>query len=227
MQNNLQSYNEELFNHYARLGKAISSSMRLAILDVLAQGPRSVELLASHTGGSVANISRHLQILREAKFVLGKRHGRTITYHLADNSVATFLEHLRQFGETHVLEIERTKQDFIESRIGFDAVSKDELLRRVSEGEAVAIDVRPVEEYEANHLTGAISVPLEQLEQMLEEIPKDRDVVAYCRGPHCVLSVEAVNYLRKHGYRAHRIDMGPHEFHELGFELMSTTGNAG
>lgn len=224
MAGSIDHFNEELFGHYARIGKAIACGKRLEILDVLTQGPRSVEVLATRTGATVANTSRHLQILRGAKLVAGKRNGRVITYRIAGHGVETFLRQLRQFAELHLLEIGQTKQDFIESRIGFDPVDRNELLRRVRDGEAIAIDVRPSEEFAEGHLGGAISVPLDDLKKLLKSIPMDRDVVAYCRGPHCVLSVEAVEFLRKRGYRAHRIDMGPREWRELGFPIQTAAG---
>lgn len=221
MNQNLREYDDVLFEHYARVGKAFSSATRVEMLDILCNGPRSVEVLASQMGESVANISRHLQLLREARLVIGKRQGRSVLYRIADTRVMTLLAQMREFAELHYLEIDKTRRDFCESRIGFDPVSKTELLRRLRDGEAIAIDVRPSEEYENAHLSGALSIPLDQLEELMKELPDDREIIAYCRGPHCVMSVEAAACLKELGYRAHAIDLGPSEWQASGFLLNS------
>jgi len=220
MNQNLREYDDVLFEHYARVGKAFSSATRVEMLDILSNGPRSVEVLASQMGESVANISRHLQLLREARLVIGKRRGRSVFYHITDSRVMTLLAQMREFAELHYLEIDKTRRDFCENRIGFDPVSKTELLQLLRDGEAIAIDVRPAEEYKTAHLSGALSIPLEQLEQLMKDLPDDREIIAYCRGPHCVLSVEAVQLLRNKGFRAHRVELGPAEFTNAGFSVV-------
>lgn len=217
----IEDYDSELFQHYSRVGHALASPKRMELLDLLAQGPGSVESLARRIGASIANTSRHLQILREGRFVVGRREGRSVIYRIADESVVAFLRELRSFADGHFLEIEKARKDFIEARIGFDPVDREELLRRVRDGEAIVIDVRPDEEFCAGHLAGALSIPLEEIERKLDRLPKDRDIVAYCRGPHCVLSVEAVQLLRNKGFRAHRVDLGPAEFINSGFLMVS------
>ncbi len=216
----IADYDRELFQHYSRIGHALSSPKRMELLDLLDQGPGSVESLAKRIGASVANTSRHLQILREGKFVIGRRQGRSVIYRIADESVTVFLGQLRSFAEGHFLEIEKARKDFIEARIGFDPVDREELLRRVRDGEAMVIDVRPDEEFGSGHLAGALSIPLDELERRLDQLPKDREIVAYCRGPHCVLSVEAVQLLRNKGFIAHRMDLGPAEFMSSGFSII-------
>mgnify|MGYP006295559051 CR=1 FL=1 len=217
----IKDYDSELFQHYSRVGHALSSPKRMELLDLLAQGPGSVESLAKRIGASIANTSRHLQILREGRFVIGRREGRSVIYRIGDESVTLFLGQLRSFADGHFLEIEKARKDFIEARIGFDPVDREELLRRVRDGEALVIDVRPDEEFGAGHLAGALSIPLDELERRLDQLPKDREIVAYCRGPHCVLSVEAVQLLRNKGFRAHRVDLGPAEFTNSGFSMVS------
>ncbi len=214
-----EKFPAEIFAHYSRIGHALASPKRLEILELLQQGPGNVEYLASRVEGTFANTSRHLQILREAKFVAGKREGRTVTYRIANSAVARFLENLRSFADAHFLEIQQARRDFVENRIGFDPVTKEELFRRMRDGEAIAIDVRPSEEYEAGHLLGAVSFPLEELERKLDCLPKDKEIVAYCRGPHCVLSVEAVRLLRGRGYMVHRMDCDLEAFKQHGFAV--------
>lgn len=216
-------YKDEIFRQFARVGKALASPKRVELLEVLSQGPRTVEVLARETDGTVANTSRHLQVLRGARLVEGDRSGHFVSYRVSDEKVSDFLRQFRFLSESRLAEVEVTTQAFLGERIGFEPVDRKELLRRVRSGEATVLDVRPREEYAAGHLPGAISVPLENLRKRLRGIPKDREIVAYCRGPHCVLAVEAVELLRKRGYRAQHLDLGVHDWRGLGFDIETTT----
>ena len=212
-------FKDEIFRQFARIGKALASPKRVELLDVLSQGPRTVEVLARESDCSVANTSRHLQVLRGARLVEGDRSGLFVTYRVSDERVSDFLRQFRLLAEARLAEVDATTQAFLGERIGFKPVGRKELLRQVRAGEVTVLDVRPREEYAAGHLPGAISVPLDDLRKRLRGIPKDREIVAYCRGPHCVLSVEAVELLRKRGYRAQRLDLGVHDWRGLGFDI--------
>lgn len=201
-------FKDEIFEQFARIGKAVASAKRIELLDLLSQGERHVEALAEVASISVANASQHLQILRAARLVETEKSGVFVTYRLAAPSVAEFVRQLRMLAENRLAEVEQTTRSFVEGRIGFDPVNRDELLRRVRKGEVTVLDVRPAEEFRAGHLPRALSVPLEDLEARMKDLPKDREIVAYCRGPYCVMAVEAVAQLRKQGFRAVRLDMG-------------------
>jgi rhodanese-related sulfurtransferase/DNA-binding transcriptional ArsR family regulator len=201
-------FKDEIFEQFARIGKAVASAKRIELLDLLSQGPRHVDALAETASISVANVSQHLQILRAARLVETEKSGVFVTYRLADPSVAEFVRQLRMLAENRLVEVEQTTRSFIEGRIGFDPVNREELLRRVRKGEVTVLDVRPAEEFRAGHLPRALSVPLEDLEARMKDLPKDREIVAYCRGPYCVMAVEAVARLRKQGFRAVRLDLG-------------------
>ena len=212
-------FKDEIFEQFARIGKAVASAKRIELLDLLSQGERHVEALAEAASISVANASQHLQILRAARLVETEKSGVFVTYRLADPSVAEFVRQLRMLAENRLAEVEQTTRSFIEGRIGFDPVSREELLRRVRKGEVTVLDVRPAEEFRAGHLPRALSVPLEDLEAQMKDLPKDREIVAYCRGPYCVMAVEAVARLRKHGFRAVRLDLGVLDWQALGFPV--------
>jgi rhodanese-related sulfurtransferase/DNA-binding transcriptional ArsR family regulator len=202
-----RQFKDEIFEQFARIGKAVSSAKRIELLDLLAQGPRHVEALANESGITVANTSRHLQILRAARLVETERSGTFIKYRLADRSVADFVRQIRLLAESRLAEVERTLREFVVSRIGFEAVDQAELLRRVADGAVTVLDVRPPEEYEEGHLPRAICVPLEELQERMKEFPLDREIVAYCRGPYCVMAVEAVARLRERGFKAVRLEL--------------------
>lgn len=208
MANTNRRFKDEIFEQFARIGKAVASAKRIELLDVLSQGERHVEALADAANISVANASQHLQILRAARLVETEKSGVFVTYRLADHSVAEFVRQLRMLAENRLAEVEQTTRCFVEGRIGFDPVDRGELLRRVRRGEVTVLDVRPVEEFRAGHLPRALSVPLEELEARMKDLPKDREIVAYCRGPYCVMAVEAVARLRQQGFRAVRLEMG-------------------
>lgn len=205
-----------IYEQIARIGKATASAVRLEILDLLAQGPRTVEVLAGQIGQSVANTSHHLQLLRGARLVEAEKTGVYVTYRLADPQVEDFVLQLRTLAHARLTEIERVSRVYMKQRGALEAVGDDELLRRVKSGQVTVIDVRPSEEFEAGHIPNALSVPLPELKKRLRELPKGREVVAYCRGPYCVMALDAVAMLRAKGFRAHRLEHGVVEWRARG-----------
>jgi len=210
-----------IFAQIARIGQAASSPARLELLDLLSQGARTVEALAGQTGQSVAATSHHLQVLRRARLVEAEKAGLYVTYRLADPLVGTFLLDLRRLAESRLAEIEQITRQFLDARGALEPVDNDELLRRVRSGEVTLIDVRPREEYVAGHLPGAISLPLPDLPKRLKELQKRRDIVAYCRGPYCVMALDAVDLLRRSGFRAYRLEHGVAEWRAHGWRVES------
>lgn len=192
-----QEFKQRLFNEFARIGKALASPYRLEILELLAQGERTVESIATQTGLTVANTSRHLQQLRQAQLVLARRDGVFIHYRLAGREVVNLILALRHTGETHLGE-----------RNGFEPVTSNELARRIDSGEVVVLDVRPEHEFAAGHITGALSMPAGDLGARLGELPLDQEYVAYGRGPCCVHADEAVGLLQANGRTARRLCEG-------------------
>lgn len=201
-------FKDALYEEFARLGKALSNAGRLEMLDVLAQGEHTVAEVAAATGLSEANASQHLQTLRQARLVEGRRAGKYVYYSLADERVYRLWRALRDVGEHQLAEVDRLVEDYRRSRDELEPVGMDELLERMKQGETEAIDVRPNEEYREGHIAGARSIPIEELEARADELPTDTEVVAYCRGPYCLLSDEAVETLREHGISARRLDEG-------------------
>ncbi len=214
-----REFKDAVFGEFARIAQAFSSSKRLEIIDVLAQGERSVEVLARETGQTVANASRHLQILKSTKLVETRRDGVRVIYRLADPQVLRCWQNLQQLAENRLAEIDAAAQAYIDARDGIEPMGRDELIGRAERGEVVVLDVRPTEEYEAGHIQGAISIPLSELRARLNEIPDDREVVAYCRGPYCVLAVEAVALLRAVGRSAVRLEDGLPEWRQHGLPV--------
>jgi rhodanese-related sulfurtransferase len=201
-------FKDSTYEQFARLGKAVSAPKRLELLDLLCQGPRTVEALAAQAAISVANASQHLQILRAARLVEAEKKGIYVEYRLADDQVCRFFLSLRGLAEARLAEVAQVRRAYLEERGAMEAIASAELLRRVREGEVTVLDVRPSEEYCAGHIPGALSVPLPELKRRLAELPKSREIVAYCRGPYCVMALDAVDLLRKKGYRAHRMEQG-------------------
>lgn len=211
--------NNHLHQQLARIGQAIASGPRLVLLDLLRQGPRTVEALAREAGLTLANASQHLKVLRQARLIEAEKQGVFVTYRLADDAVDRFYQSLRGLAEDRLAEVRQIAQSFHEQRDGLEAVDKQRLLERLRAGEVTLLDVRPAEEYRAGHLPGALSVPLKDLEQRLVSVPKDRTVVAYCRGPYCVLAPEAVKLLRARGYQATAMDDGVAEWRARGLPV--------
>jgi len=208
-----------IYEQFARIGKAISNPSRLELLDLLCQGPRTVEVLAKEAGLGLANTSQHLKALREARLVEAEKAGLYVTHRLADEQVCQFFLSLRTLAEARLAEVGEITRRFLETRQGLQPVDREQLLARVRNGAVTVLDVRPPEEYLAGHLPGALSVPMAELERRLAELPHDREIVAYCRGPYCVLAVEAVERLRARGYVAFRLEDGVADWQARGFPV--------
>lgn len=208
-----------VYEQIARIGQAVSSASRLELLDLLSQGARTVEALARQIGHSVATTSHHLQVLRRARLVDAEKAGVYVTYRLADPQVSRFLLELRGLAESRLAEIEQVTRQYLERRGALEPVDNEELVRRVRAGAVTLVDVRPHEEYVAGHIPGALSVPLADLASRVGELRRGRDVVAYCRGPYCVMALDAVDLLRRKGFRAHRLEHGVPEWHARGWRV--------
>jgi len=222
---NLQNYSASLYGQFARIGKATASPARLMLLEVLSQGPRTVDTLAKETGQSVANASQHLQILRGARLVEAQRDGLHVIYRIAGDDVREFLGMLRDLANSRLAEVEKVRREYLESRNTMERVAGPVLIERIRDGEVTVLDVRPHEEFEAGHLRGAVSIPLRDLEESLGSLDRGRDIVAYCRGPYCVLGVEAQEMLRAHGFTAFSLEDGVDELRAKGFTLESGIGD--
>lgn len=208
-----------IYEQIARIGQATASASRLELLDLLSQGPRTVEALAHQTGQSIATTSHHLQVLRRARLVDAQKAGLYVTYRLADPHVGEFFLSLRGLAESRLAEVRHVTRQYLEARGALEPVANDELVRRVRAGEVTLIDVRPREEYVAAHIPGAISAPLAELGKRLGALRKRRDIVAYCRGPYCVMAIDAVALLRRKGFRAHRMEHGVSEWRAQGWRI--------
>ena len=208
-----------IYEQIARIGQATASPSRLELLDLLSQGDRTVEALAHQTGQSVATTSHHLQVLRRARLVEARKSGLYVTYRLSDPQVGEFFLSLRSLAESRLAEVQHVTRQYLEERGALEPVDNDELVRRVRAGEVTLIDVRPREEYVAAHIPGAISVPLADLGKRLGRLQKRRDIVAYCRGPYCVMALDAVDLLRRKGFRAHRMEHGVPEWRAQGWRV--------
>jgi rhodanese-related sulfurtransferase len=205
-----RAFKNAAYAYLADVGKALSSPARLEILELLAQAPRTVETLAKEVAQSIANTSHHLQALKRAQLVATRRDGVHVIYSLAAPDVAALLVQLQSVAQQHVAGLEKLTREHFEDLDGLEAVDRSTLLQRVRDDEVVLLDVRPQHEFETRHLPGAISVPLATLESQLEELPRDRTIVAYCRGPFCTFSAEAARRLRDLGYDARRTDVSVH-----------------
>jgi len=212
---------ETLYVQLARLGKAFAAPKRIEMLDALAQGPRTVERLAVATGQTVANASQHLRVLREAQLVESEKRGLFVTYRLASDAVGALLVHLRDLGEAQLAELQLAREALLSHAPDVEQVDRQSLLARLRSGDAILIDVRPREEYVAGHLPGALSIPLDELASRLKELGKDREVVAYCRGPYCMLSTDAVRLLSRRGFRAGRLEDGVLEWRAAGLKVVA------
>lgn len=213
---------QDLLDTLAQVGKALGSGHRLALLERLAQSEASVEMLANTTELTVGNASAHLQHLRRAGLVTATRSGKQVIYRLTDERIVTLMSLLREVAETNLAEMERLVSRLFGSddpHGSLEAVSREDLLAGLREGSVALLDVRPHEEFQAGHLPDAINIPLDELETMLDVLPRDREIIAYCRGPYCVLSHEAVERLRKLGFRVRRFDEGFPEWKAAGLPV--------
>lgn len=199
---------DDLYDAFASVAKALGSGRRAEIVDLLAQGERSVEEVATEIDQSVANTSHHLRSLATAGLLQSRRDGQRIIYRLTSDRVADLWAALRDVAATHVADIDVLADAYLGARDEIEEVTIDELAERLGRGRAVVIDVRPRSEYDAGHIAGARSVPVEQLDDALDEIPRSREIIAYCRGPYCVYADDAVRLLRERGFTARRLDTG-------------------
>jgi rhodanese-related sulfurtransferase len=209
-----------LFDEFARAAKALASGRRIELLDVLANGERTVEALAGEVGLSAANASQHLQILRQAGLVASRREGTSVHYRLAAPEVFELWRTLRTLAASRLAEVERLAAAYVGARDELEPVTREELARRLQDGDdLVVLDVRPAAEYAAGHLPGAVSIPVAELRRRLAELPADREIVAYCRGPYCAFAHEAVAVLREAGVPARRLEDGLPEWEAAGLAV--------
>jgi len=213
-----------LFAQFAAVAKALAHPHRLELLEQLAQGERSVELLGDRTGLSIANASQHLQHMRRAGLVANRRDGKFIYYRLADDSVLNLLSSLHGIAERNLAEVERLVRNYFHARDELEPITREELLRRSRTREVTVLDVRPEDEFALGHLPGAVNIPLRELEARLAELNHAQEIVAYCRGPYCLLSYEAVAALRARGFNVRRLQDGLPEWRAAGLPVV--IGNA-
>ena len=219
MKNPSRQFKDAIYEQFSRIGKAVSSPKRLELLDLLCQGEKTVETLTQETGLTLANTSQHLQVLRAARLVEAEKEGLYVKYRLADQIVCQFFRSMRVLAENRLAEVELINRRFLKGREGMEPVDRSDLLKRVREGAVTVLDVRPVEEYRTGHIPGALSVPLLQLKEILSKLPKDQEIVAYCRGPYCVLAVQAVEMLREKGFKAIRLEEGIQDWLAMGLSV--------
>ena len=217
-------FKHNLFTQFARVGKSLGNVNRLELLEYLAQGERSVDELSKVSGLTIANTSQHLQQLRQSGLVRSRKEGLKVFYMLSGDDVVSLLDALRGVAQRHVADVERLVNSYLTVRDDLEPLPRHELLERVREGLVTVLDVRPPEEYAAGHVPGAMNVPLTELEQYLEALSPDQEIVAYCRGPHCVLAFDAVAKLRKKGLRARRLEDGYPEWKTAGFPVEVSSG---
>ena len=209
----------ELYQSIAKVAQALASGNRLQLLEFMAQGERSVDALAAMAGVTVANASQHLQALRRAGLVATRKEGQRVYYRVAGDDVVRLYQDLRMVAEARQAEVRQLVDEFLGDRGALEPVQAEELLARAKKGLVTVLDVRPPDEYAAGHVPGAINVPMEKLEDYLRKLPKKREVVAYCRGPYCLMSFEAVAMLRKRGWKARRLEDGFPEWKAAGFPV--------
>jgi rhodanese-related sulfurtransferase/biotin operon repressor len=211
-----REFKDAVFEQFARVASAFASPKRLEVVDLLAQAPRSVESIAAQTSMSVANTSRHLQVLRNAGLVTSSRDAQRVVYRVADSTVVDAYRSLREVAESRIAEVRYLAEAFFGEVDGVEPLDVAQLLERRTRGDVVVVDVRPSEEYAAGHISGALSVPLADLAGRISELPEGSTVVAYCRGPYCVLSAAAVRQLRSAGVTAQRLEAGVDEWRRAG-----------
>lgn len=205
---NVRDFKNRIYNELASIAKALANPHRLEIIELLAQGPSPVEYIAENTGISIANASQHLQTLKKARLVISEKRGKYSYYSLSNTGVFELWRSMRDLGFSQNAEIEKLLQDFRKSRHNLESVSSDELLERIEQGKAIVLDVRPREEYEAGHIASALSIPQNELIDKLKSLPKNKEIIAYCRGPLCAMADDAIKLLQENGYRATRFDAG-------------------
>lgn len=212
-----------LFRQFAAIAKAVAHEHRLELLEALAQGERSVETLANRTGLSLANASQHLKQMRRAGLIEARRSAKFVYYRLSDAAVLDLIASLSRIGERHVAEVDRIVRSYFQSRDALEPVSRAELVARMKAGDVQVLDVRPEDEFAMGHVRGAINVPLDKLKKRLAALDPNREVVAYCRGPFCVLSFEAVAELRRRGFKVRRLEDGLPEWQAAGLPVEASS----
>jgi rhodanese-related sulfurtransferase/DNA-binding transcriptional ArsR family regulator len=214
-----RTFKDQLYQQFARIGKALASPHRIELMELLAQRERTVESLANELGLTVGNTSAHLQALREARLVETRKDGLFVHYRVADDVVLRLMGVLRQVADSRLAEVDRLVQSYLGDRATMDAIGFDELKARLKAQSVILLDVRPAEEYAAGHIAGAISIPHDQLDDRLREIPRDKEVVAYCRGPYCVFADQAVASLARKRRKARRLEGGFPEWKSAGLPV--------
>lgn len=218
------NFKHDIFAQFARVGKALSNGNRLELIEYIAQGERSVDELAKVSGLTVANTSQHLQQLRQAGLVVCRKAGLKVFYRLSGDDVIKLLDALRGVAERHVADVEKLVTTYLSVKDDLEPLPREELLGRVRDGLVTVLDVRPEEEYAAGHIAGAVNVPLPELERYLKDVNPQQEIVAYCRGPHCLLAFDAVAHLRKKGLKARRLKDGFPEWKTAGLPIDGRTG---
>ncbi len=214
-----QTFKQDIFAQFARVGKAMSHGNRLELLEFIAQGERSVDELAKVSGLSVANTSQHLQQLRQAGLVICTKRGLKVFYQLSGNDVVELFNTLRNVAQRHLADVQQLVNTYLNVKDDLEPIPAVELLDRAKNGLVTVLDVRPAKEYQSGHVPGAINIPIEELEEHLSELDSNHEVVAYCRGPHCILAFDAVAKLRKKGITAHRLEDGFPEWKSAGLPI--------
>ncbi len=219
------TFKSDLFTQFARVGKALSNANRLELLEFLAQGSRSVESLANVAKLSIANTSQHLQQLRQSGLVTSRKEGLKVYYSLSGDDVIALLDSLRDVAERHLSDVDKLVNTYLTAKDNLDPIPAAELLERAKHDLVTVLDVRPREEFEAGHVQGAINIPIEELEQHLQQFNPNQEIVAYCRGPHCILAFDAVAQLREKGFQARRLENGFPEWKIAGLPVEEDISN--
>jgi rhodanese-related sulfurtransferase/DNA-binding transcriptional ArsR family regulator len=216
-----REFKDALYAQFARIGHALSSPKRIELIDLLGQGEKTVEQLADCIATPIKNTSAHLRVLRQARLVEARRDGTYVYYRLADDEVFRLLKSLETLGHSRLADVQHVVRMYLDGHDALEPVTFKELRHLMRNGDVTVVDVRPTEEYEAGHIPGALSLPVSELKRRLREIPKGKEVVAYCRGRYCVYSLEAVTLLRKHGYDARRAHEGLPDWRAAGLPVES------
>jgi rhodanese-related sulfurtransferase/DNA-binding transcriptional ArsR family regulator len=213
------SFGRQMFEQFARIGGALGNANRLQLLELLAQGERNVETLSQVAGLSLANTSQHLQVLRQAGLVTSRKAGLKVFYRISNDDVIRLISALRRVAEGHIAEVETLINRYLTVKDDLEPVRRLDLLSRARDGLVTVLDVRPTEEFAAGHIPGAINIPLIDLERRLKDLTEDEEIVAYCRGPHCVLAFDAIAKLRQYGFKAQRLEDGYPEWQASGLPI--------
>jgi rhodanese-related sulfurtransferase/DNA-binding transcriptional ArsR family regulator len=208
----VRDFKDSIYQQFSKIGKALSSPKRLELLELLSQGSKSVESLVLYTEMSIANVSQHLQVLSEARLVKVQRKGTYAYYELSDKSVAALVISMRNLCEMQIAEVQKIKENFLSQQGALEAIPIEKVIHQMNEGTVMLIDVRPRDEYDAGHIMGAVSIPIDQLNDQLVLFQTEKNVIAYCRGPYCVYAIQAVEILRSKGFSAVRLEAGVHEW---------------